>query len=263
MKICYYDESGDDGFPNYSSPLFALTALYIDHLKWKDIYSEVVNFRRRLKESHDFPVKLEMHTKQFLLDKSPYREIGFEPTKRVEIVSEFCKFIGQLDIRVVNILINKPVIRFQGYNVLDTALRYSVQRIENDLAPNKNTDARFMIITDEGRVGKMRSTTREMQKINFIPSRYGNGTYRQEIRALLEDPLPKNSKESYFIQICDLIAYLVYSYGLIKTGAGDLPNRLKSYLSIEQLYCWLDYLRPCLNLDAARDDKYGVKIHPK
>lgn len=31
MYIAYYDESGDDGFPAYSSPLFVLTALYPEH----------------------------------------------------------------------------------------------------------------------------------------------------------------------------------------------------------------------------------------
>ncbi|WP_204279881.1 hypothetical protein, partial [Serratia marcescens] len=71
------------------------------------------------------------------------------------------------------------------YDVLKNALTYNVQRIENDL--NINPDNRFMIITDEGRVSKMRSTTRQIQKINFIPSMFNYDTYRKEIEKLIED----------------------------------------------------------------------------
>lgn len=262
MKICYYDESGDDGFPSYSSPLFALSAVYLDYLEWKTIHDEIVEFRRKIKKSHNFPVKLELHTKQLLLDKSPYRDFGFTQEQKLSLITAFCKFIGEINIRIVNILINKSSIRHQGYDVMDTSLKYSVQRIENDLDPGKNPDARFMIITDEGRVGKMRKTTRAIQRINYIPSQFNQGSYRREIQALIEDPLPKDSKESYFIQLCDLIAYIVYLYGLNTTGAGDFPNRLKSYLTEEQLFTWLDLMRPSFNLEAAPADNYGVKIHP-
>lgn len=170
MHICYYDESGDDGFPQYSSPLFALTALYLDHMHWKPVHEEIVGFRRSLKRDYGLPVKTELHTKQFLLDKSPYREFGFAPEVKKEIITRFCEFIGSLNIRFVNIVINKTIIRYPGYDVLNTSLKYSVQRIENDLDPAGNPDARFLIITDEGRVGKMRKTTRAIQRINYIPS---------------------------------------------------------------------------------------------
>lgn len=262
MKICYYDESGDDGYPNYSSPLFVLTGVYFDYTKWKELHNSILEFRRQIKTTHRFPVGLELHTKQFLLDKNPYRKFNFTPLERITLITEFCRFVGSLDLKIINILINKPRINYQGYRILNTALKYSVQRIENDLDPSNNPDARFMIITDEGRVGMMRRTTREIQKINYIPSQFSQCSYRQEIQSLLEDPLPKDSKESYYIQICDMVAYLVYLYGLITTGSGGFSNRLSRYLSQEKLFEWLDLLKPSFNLDAARADAYGVKIHP-
>jgi hypothetical protein len=41
MFLAYYDESGDDGFPQTSSQLFVLTAVYQHHLVWKENYERV------------------------------------------------------------------------------------------------------------------------------------------------------------------------------------------------------------------------------
>jgi hypothetical protein len=150
-----------------------------------------------------------------------------------------------------------------NFDVLDTALIYSIQRIENDLDSSSNPSDRFMVITDPGRVGKMRKTTRKIQKINFIPSKFSTSQYRKEIKYLIEDPLPKDSKESYFIQISDLISYMITLYTLVHLGIGDLPNRLKSYTSFENVIEWLNVLKPVLNLRAAKSDEFGIVYHPK
>ena len=262
MKICYYDESGDDGFPNYSSPLFVLTAIYFDHLHWKEIHEKIVDLRRELKANFNFPVNVELHTKQFLLDKDPYRNFGLTSNDRIHLITRFCEFIGNLEVKIINVLINKKVIRSKTYDVMNTSLKYSIQRIENDIDPKNNPDIKFMVITDEGRVGKMRKTTRAIQRINYIPSQFGTSSIRKEIESLIEDPLPKNSKESYFIQLADLVAYLVYLYGIRYKGLGDYPNRLKKYLTDRQLRQWLELLKPSFNLNAAPGNEFGVKIHP-
>jgi len=207
MFVAYYDESGDDGFPNYSSPIFVLSALYLYYLNWKEIYEEIYLFRKQLTKDFGLPVKTEFHTKYFLLNKSPYREMNISDSDRILIMDLFCELISDLDLSIVNVVINKKIISSQNYEVLDKSLTYSIQRIENDL--NKIDPAKkFILITDSGRVGKMRKTTRKIQKFNYIPSKFESVSYRKEIKSLIEDPLPKDSKESYFIQISDLIAYI-------------------------------------------------------
>ncbi len=263
MHIAYYDEAGDDGYPQYSSPLFVLSSLYFHYLNWRPSFNAILEFRRYLKSRYDFPVRMEMHTKHFLLNKKPYGRLKLSDNDRIEIIGLYCDLIANLDVKIINVVIVKPRIRKPDYLVLDTALKYSVQRIENDLDPASNPSQKFMIITDPGRVGKMVKTTRRIQRINFIPSRYGPTSYRREISALIEDPLPKNSDESYFIQLTDLVSYIVHLYSVEQTGASTFPARTAHFLISDTVKLWMERLKPSLNLNATTRNPYGIVFHPQ
>ncbi len=140
--------------------------------------------------------------------------------------------------------------------MLDRALSYSINRIETDLG--SKPPQRYLIITDQGRVAKMRTTTRRMQRINYVPSQFSSDSYRREIKGLIEDPLPKDSRESYFIQIADLVACLFAYLTATETGVATFPKRAPADLTAAQVTAWLDQLRPMLNLKASRTHSYGL-----
>lgn len=262
MHLAYYDETGDDGFPRYSSPLFVLSVLYLHYLNWQDAHDSFRALRQALKASIGLPVKVEFHTKAFLLNKNPYRALNINDGDRVAAIDQFCDLIGQLDCRIINVCVVKPRVTSPRYQVLDTALKYSVQRIENDLDPALNPQAKFLIITDPGRIGKMRKTTRRIQRIDFIPSKFSPYPYRREIRGLVEDPLQKESAQSYFIQSSDFISFIAYLYALSQALAQPLPTRLPAVVDPAKVTSWMEKLKPSLNLQASGKDEYGVVFHP-
>ncbi|MFC2028306.1 DUF3800 domain-containing protein [Chloroflexota bacterium] len=263
MHIAYYDESGDDGYPLYSSEFFILACIYMDNINWQSNYDNLYKFRVLLKKQYKLPVRMELHTKKFILNKKPYRSLRIPENDRLEIIEKYIELLSSLDVSIINVVIVKPRIRNSNYPVLDRAFTYSIQRIENDLDPVKNPNKKFLIISDEGRVGMMRKTARKIKKINFIPSKYSMKSYRQEITTLIEDPLPKNSKESYFIQSADLVSYIVYLYTRVYTQIGGLPTRLPSAINSGLIIDWMEKLKPSLNTNAAQDDPFGIVYHPK
>ena len=139
-----------------------------------------------------------------------------------------------------------------------------MQRIENDL-DKISPRPKFLIISDEGRIGKMRSTTRAIQKINFIPSMFLNaGGYRKEIKNLIEDPLPKKSSESYFIQLADTCSCLISLYAKqnacsTKIGWG---KRIRNVLDYGDEITPMKILKPKLNLMANKKNPYGIVVYP-
>jgi len=261
MHLVYYDESGDDGFPMTTSPLFVLAALYCPAGDWRENFEIVQKFRRQLAKEKLLPFDLEIHTRELILNKKPYAPLRLPDEHRLLIIERFCQLIAQLSARAVVTSVVKPWIRAKQFDILDKALSYSINRIETDLRSAELN--RFLIITDQGRVTKMRDTARRMQRINYLPSQYGPESYRREIRQLIEDPLPKDSRESHFIQIADLLACLFYMKVGFETKTVAFPRRAPALLTEEKLLGWLEILRPILNEKANPQHSHGLVIIPK
>jgi len=109
----------------------------------------------------------------------------------------------------------------------------------------------------------MRKTSRRIQRFNPIQSKFSPSSYRKEIELLIEDPLPKNSAESFFIQAADTVSYLVGLHMRAELGHGTLPNRLAKYMTPEDVRNCLDLLKPSLNLKASATHPFGVVCSPK
>ncbi len=258
--IAYLDESGDDGYPQTSSQLFVQSAVYLNHRHWQQIFVSTRDFRRKLAKESKLPFDVELHTRELLLNKDPYHALNIPEAERLELLAVFCRHIATLELRIINVVIDKSAIKAPDYAVLDKAVTYLIQRIENDLKP---TDDRFLLITDEGRVGMMRSTARRIQRLNFLPSKFSPEARRQEIRLMIEDPLPKRSHESYFIQFADLAACLTNLHMQVELGVSAWPNRLARYARPEDIAALLELLKPRLNLKASAHHPLGIVCYPK
>lgn len=263
MYLVYYDESGDDGLPG-ASELFVLTALRVHDSDYRRVYEEIKFFRSTLSKKYSFPSRSELHTRELLLHKKPYVALNLPEQRRLDILDEFISFVPSLPLNFTNIVINKPKIQKANYDVLDRALTYSIQRVENTIKRDMPGEF-FLIITDDGRVEKMRRTSRRLQKINYIPAGNGLGYSNQPIQGLIEDPLPKPSDQSYFIQFSDMVSYLISLYMRHCLGIDTFPSKLPTAINYGKLVDWLTGLRPVLNVAASRESKFGFGIvcYPK
>lgn len=262
MYLSYFDESGDDGYPKYSSEIFVLTSIYFHNSVWQENYRKLHILRKFLYQKFNFPVKQEFHTREFITDKDPYHGV-YSPAERKQILTYFCKAIQKLDLKIISVVIDKKKINRPAYDVLKNALTYNVQRIENDLNYIAS-DSKFLIITDEGRVGKMRATTRAIQRFNYIPSLYNPDSYRKEIKNLIEDPLPKRSSESYFIQLADTCSFIVSLYAKQNCCSTKMAwgKRVLQVLNYGDELALMDILKPKFNLKANRKNAYGIVCYP-
>lgn len=197
--IAYFDETGDDGITTVSSDHFVLTSIYMSAESWQQNFDLMRSLRKELRDKYGFHIAEEMHTKFFLTDKNPYRNYGWSKDIKQEIIKEFTLAITKMQLKIVNVIIDKTKFRDNNYHILENALKYSIQRIEND----SNGDWNYLIITDEGRIAPMRKTARAIRAFNPIQSKYTSGFVNHPITNMIEDIMEKNSSESYFIQKCN------------------------------------------------------------
>lgn len=259
-RFVYCDETGDDGNNTLSSDIFVLTSIYMPSESWNDNYKKIKEFRKMWKDKYGIYVKEEMHTKQFLTDKDPFRKYEWEPEQKRQMLEEYTLMIASLDIKIINTIIDKTKIKTDEYNVLEKALTYSVQRIENDSAGNWN----YLIISDQGRIGPMRKTARAIRAYNPIHSQFG-GMLNKPIKYLLEDVLEKDSKESYFIQICDFVSYFVHLYYTVKYLNKEKPKRVSKLIDDIFVGRVIATFKSAgvLNIKANSANKYGFVMYPK
>lgn len=202
-----------------------------------------------------------MHTKHFLCDKEPYRKYNWKKDEKQEILKEYTLAISKLDMSVINVMIDKRKIKRPDYKVLEKALTYNIQRIEND----SNGKWNYIIIIDKGRISPMRKTARGIRAYNPIHSNFSSQIKNQPIKSLIEDILEKDSKESYFIQICDFVSYFTHLYQKCCIEKKTIPNRVANCIDTKFIGSVLQTLKVNnkLNLNANKISTYDIVKYPK
>ena len=230
--------------------------------EWKYNLGQLHEFRQELKKRYAFPVKQEFHTREFIQDKNPYHGL-YAPEVRREILFEYVRHLAQLRAQAIITVVDKTKIKNTEYDVLEKAFTYNIQRIENGLSKKPNPEL-FMVITDEGRVGRMTKVSRKVQRINYIPSKFEQASTRQEIQLLIEDPLPKSSSQSYFIQAADTIAFISMLYATKHLCSNmEWANRVKRVLAPEDALGLMNVALPILHTKASRENSYGIVCYPR
>ena len=258
--IAYFDETGDDGANTQSSKQFVLTSAYMDSNSWQSNYNKIRECRKELKEKYGLHISEEIHTKHLVRDKGMYRPYNWSDEQRRNILIDITKCISGLDIKFTNIIIDKTKIKTTDYRVLENALTYNIQRIENTSGGQWN----YLIITDEGRLAPMRKTARAIRAYNPVQSHFG-GTQNIPIKGMIEDVLSKDSKESFFIQLCDFVSFFADLYYRTEDRGEALPQRVERIVDgifVKRVFATLEKGN-VLNLKASNTHAYGFVIYPK
>jgi len=157
-------------------------------------------------------------------------------------------------ISVTNVVVNK-VGKPLTYDVFSNAWQALFQRFENTLK-NGNFPGAYrndfgMIFTDATDGRKLVRLVRRMSAVNFIPNQAwtGGGSRNIPILRVIEDPHSKDSKDSYFIQACDVSAYFLTQH--------FRPN---GYIRRASAQHYLARLRPVLNLRASGTNPLGIVV---
>lgn len=221
MYLMYADESGDCGMPSDGSPsrLFCLTGLVVHELRWRDTVTELLRFRHWLKQKYCVYLEAEIHAAA-MINKPGKLHPSIKKLKkheRLAIVRQFADKIATLsDVSIINVVVDKQGKAPDKNEVFRWAWYSLFQRFENTIRCRnfpgpKNSHERGIVFPDNTDGGKLKRFLNDMRQRNPLRiKQHGAVVYKDEpIQIIIEDPVLRDSRESYLIQAADCTAFLL------------------------------------------------------
>lgn len=211
MFLMYIDESGDTGRIGSQTRYFVISAIVMHESSWQNILDDLILFRKSLKNQYGLLMKEEIHASVFI-NGSPKLKNYISRNDKLDILKKCLKWLDDRnDISIVTVRCNKSA------NILKDIFDYTwtvlIQRFDNTLAynnfPNATGNDKGIIIADNTDGGKLTKLLRKMRRYNQVPNAvtYGVGARNITLRAVVEDPVLRDSADSYLHQMVDVVAY--------------------------------------------------------
>lgn len=239
----YVDESGDPGQNTGVTTHFVLAGFLIEANSWLDYLKKIKNFRKSLRRDYGLRTADELHARDIWVGGGDVRRLHLSYKQRRRLFTEIAFFLRRSsEIQILVVSINKAQFGAHPVNIKLYAWKLLIQRFENFLLAE---GAHGLVVADEGTEKLIQGQLRKMRLYNPIPSRFGD-YYRQEIVRILEDPFFRRSKESYFVQLADLISYFC--------RLRDNPTPRQRMWGLHKTF---KIMKPRYLLQASRKDPYG------
>ena len=217
MFLMYVDESGDSGTPGTpgTTPVFVLTGLVVHELRWHDCLTQLVDFRRWCRMQYGLKLREEIHASRMI--NKPGGLVRIPRHQRLAILHGYARRLAGIgELNIINVVVRKEG-KAAGYDVFENAWRALIQRFENTLNHRNfrgpaNPDDRGMLVPDHSSDERIMRLLRQMRQYNPVPHlpQFGMGYRNLTLAHLVEDPNFRDSRHSYFVQSCDLAAFLLY-----------------------------------------------------
>ena len=237
MFIAYVDESGDAGHNVAITSYFTLSGIILADSNWKIFLEKVKAFRQGLKRDFGLTSKADLRATDLWRSGGDFRELKLPYANQVEIFERTAELLrSSQEIVILNVSINKGSPNLPSTaKVSEIAWTMFLQRYENWLIKRKQELG--IVINDEGYDKMLRLLSRKMRVYNPIPSHFGS--YRNiPVVKIIEDPFPRHSQDSYFVQLADMSAYLArlrhdHTPSQAKAGLHKLYKRIKPRYMLE------------------------------
>jgi hypothetical protein len=217
MYLVYIDESGDVGTVNSPSKYFVLSGIVFHESYWLDFLNDIIAFRRALKAKYGLLLKEEIHASVFI-NGSPKLKNNINRYQRLLILRECLDYLNsKTNISIVTLRYEKTLARIDS-DVFSESWNWFIQRIENTLGygnfPGGLSQDKGILVPDNSDIAKLNGLTRKMRRFNPVNNSmsYGTGARMMPLKNIIKDPIFRDSKQSYFHQLVDVVAYFGRQY---------------------------------------------------
>lgn len=205
MHIAYVDESGDLG----QSLTYTLGCVLLDGEAWPGAFDALIGFRRWTRDRFGVLMRDEMKADFLIRNGGPFKARPLPDGMRQTIYRQALRIAAKADIRAFAVVIRKEELceHDDQLSPRDVAWDYLLQRLRTGSERTPFGPCTVLLAHDEGETATIRKLARRARRAGTAGSRFGTGQLRVPFAKLVDDPVPKNSAHSFFIQLADLVAY--------------------------------------------------------
>lgn len=198
---------------NSPTRYFILSAIVLHELRWRNTLSELVSFRKLLRDSKGLKLREEIHSSEFINKPGDLKRI--KRNDRLDILKKCVDWLNsQPQLNVFSVVVDK---QGRDDDIFEFAWNTLAMRFENTIrhgnfSDPRNADDRGIVLSDNTEGERLRKLIRRMRHYNRIyhsAGNYGSGTYNVKLNYLIEDPVFRDSHHSFIHQMCDVLAYIV------------------------------------------------------
>jgi hypothetical protein len=209
VHLAYIDESGD---PTGDSKTYALGCVLIDGDVWPDAFDKVLGFRRWLRTRFSVPVRAELRANNILRNSGDFEKLALGEDLRHTIYRQTMRLHSKIGAQTFAVVVRKRELTAARpeLNSRDVAWDYLLQRLRNVSVYPPTGPTTILLIHDEGDAATVRKLARKARRAGTAGSMFGTGSLRIPFARLLDDPVPRQSVHSYFVQLADFAAYAAF-----------------------------------------------------
>lgn len=207
-RIVYVDETGDTGNPALrgSSNCFGLGCVILDVATWPAALDTLVTFRRNLRLAYGIPSRVELKANYLIRGNGPLKRLNLSTNDRRVILRAHLRMISQIDGKAFAVVIDKTSNALPPHAILGLAWETLLQRLERSFR-NAGIPDNLLIMHDDGPNAAVRTIVRRARRHLRAGQAMGPGYYNVPVRTIIDDPVPKDSQQSYMLQLADMVAY--------------------------------------------------------
>lgn len=205
MLIAYVDESGNSGWKG--SQTYVLGCVMVEADRWPRVFDGVLDFRRWVRDQFGVLLRDEIKANYLVRNKGPLKRCGLGDGMRRRIYTQHMRLHAKVGTEVFAVLIDKGNILKRTRDPREVAWEYLLQRLER-FSDARNTPVQ--LVHDEGETAAVRKLARKARRAGSAGSAFGTGMLRRPFKMLIDDPVPRRSDHSFFVQLADLAAYAAY-----------------------------------------------------
>lgn len=201
-EFAYIDESGNVGAPaKGGTRSYTLGCVMVPMDHWTDRLGVMVEARSEIRRTYKVLLRSELKANYLLRNRGPLEPLRLGDGQRRDIYKRLLVATNVASSGVFAVIIDKEHPRFSG-DPAERAWEYLLQRlrIRSDTMGHP-----IMVVHDDGDADRVRKHMRRFRRHSWAP-----GGRSVPAPLLIEDPVPRNSDLSYFIQAADLTAYAAF-----------------------------------------------------